>query len=94
MHSLSNNRPNEDSDDDIPPTEAAVPEDAQICGYIVEGMAYPFSWIRPGSIFNGPQILVLMALFWGVVLYLGIWGAWWALRGAGLGIRRIDLWPR
>jgi hypothetical protein len=92
MHSLSNNRPNEDSDEDVAQTEPAEPEDAQICDYIVEAMAYPSSWIRPGSVFNGLlQILAFIALFWGAVLYLCIWAAWWGLRGAGLGIRRISL---
>jgi hypothetical protein len=42
----------------------------RFCGYIPFVMGYPFSWVRPGSILNGPQLFVLVFLFWGVLLYL------------------------
>jgi hypothetical protein len=42
----------------------------QFFGCITYAMDYPLSWIRPGSILDGPQQLILLSLFWGIIFYL------------------------
>jgi hypothetical protein len=69
--------------DDGPRTEAAFNGLPNFCGDVQEVMAYPFSWVRPGSFLNGPQIFFIMALFWGIILYL-------CIRGVCRVARRID----
>ncbi len=56
--------------DDSPRTFEALPVYIRFCSYLSEAMCYPFLWIRPGSTLDGSHALVLMALFWGGILYL------------------------
>ena len=41
----------------------------KICGTLSGILTAPFLWISPHGIFDGPQILLLMSLFWGVIFY-------------------------
>jgi hypothetical protein len=55
--------------DDAPRTDEAFSPLAKSCEYIAYSMDYPFSWIRPQSILDGLPALILIALFWGILLY-------------------------
>ena len=51
--------------------------------YTAEGMGYPFCWIPKNCFLDGPQALILMALFWGTILYVFILGARRLVRNFG-----------
>jgi hypothetical protein len=69
--------------DDLPRTEESLPGLVRFCGFIADSMSYPFAWISPGSILDGPQSFILEALFWGTILYLCVRGAVWMTRRNG-----------
>jgi hypothetical protein len=58
--------------DDLPRDDLATTPLQDFCGRINEGMLYPFMWIAPRSLVDGPQAWVLLAVFWGAVLFLSI----------------------
>jgi hypothetical protein len=65
--------------DEGPRTEAAFTGFERFCGFISNGMAYPFLWIPP-RVLNDAEAIILFAGFWGNILYLFLWSAVWFVR--------------
>lgn len=55
--------------DDAPRTEEAFTGLELFCGFISEVMLSPFFWIPPHAL-NDTESIFLLALFWGLFLYL------------------------
>jgi hypothetical protein len=69
--------------DNLPRTKDALPVSVRLCGFIADAMSYPFTFIPPHSILDGPQVMILAALFWGLILYFCLRGLFWAWRIVG-----------
>ena len=60
--------------DDSERSYEKLPLFIRFCVHIPEVMGYPFSWIRPHGIWDGPQEFVLIWMFWGIIIYLLAYG--------------------
>ena len=56
--------------DDLSRNENGFSTVERICGNVSDGMGYPFSSLPAHGILDGPQSFLIMALFWGSLLYL------------------------
>jgi hypothetical protein len=65
--------------DDAPRTEEAFTGFEKFCGFIADGMGYPFLWIPPHAL-SSTQTFILFAVFWGCILYLFLCGGFWLIR--------------